>query len=342
MSSESAGSSFSSFVRRAGALLLLLLPPRLESSRRFFGPGVGGDREVGPVPRGQPAPAPAGWPWPSSGAFAVLPRPGLLFPRAPVPPRCPPPGVHVPPRRLLVHGRPPRRPHLAGTPRPRRHQHSKHIRLATLALLDTFESFPGATLRLVFRHIDTAPASPELTSAAHALVDVLRSVHTAPGRFITWPDSSTPGAAASASSPRRHHGASSPRHGRRDHGRQGRSTDNRSSSSQGKRTGQKKNRRDDSSRGGSSSSSAPARRTKLEKEEPADSDDVKELKTPRQVTPSLVDISSSDKLRVLSSSEFATDRALPLPSATAHARQEQINEINNAADNAYIRAVQRH
>ena len=46
------------------------------------------------------------------------------------------------------------------------------------ALLDTFKSFPGATLRLVFRHIDTAPASPEVTSAAHALVDVLWKVHT--------------------------------------------------------------------------------------------------------------------------------------------------------------------
>ena len=37
------------------------------------------------------------------------------------------------------------------------------IRLAAQALLDTFESFPGATLCLVFRHIDTAPASPERT-----------------------------------------------------------------------------------------------------------------------------------------------------------------------------------
>ena len=209
----------------------------------------------------------AGRPWPPSGAFAVLPRPGFLFLRAPVPSRCPPPGVHLPPRRLLVHGRPPRRltspEHLdLGA------TNTADIRLAAQALLDAFESFPGATLRLVFRHIDTAPASPELTSAAHALVDVLRSVHAVPGRFITWPDRSTLGAAAAASSPRRHHGASSPRHGRGDHGRQGRSTDNRSRSSGTKRTGQKKNRRDDSSRGGSSSSSAPARRTKLEKRSP--------------------------------------------------------------------------
>ncbi|CAN0486190.1 unnamed protein product [Laminaria digitata] len=41
------------------------------------------------------------------------------------------------------------------------------------SLLDTFEPYTGATLRFVFRHIDTAPVSEELTSAAHALVAAL-------------------------------------------------------------------------------------------------------------------------------------------------------------------------
>lgn len=37
------------------------------------------------------------------------------------------------------------------------------IRLAAQALLDTFESVPGETIPFVFRHTDTAFASPELT-----------------------------------------------------------------------------------------------------------------------------------------------------------------------------------
>ena len=106
--------------------------------------------------------------------------------------------------------------------------------------------------------------------------------------------------------------------------------------------GRKKNRRDDSSRGGSSSSSAPARKPMMEKEEPTDSEDINELKTPRKVTPSLVNMSSSDKLHSLSRSEFDAGCALPLSSATAHVRQEQNNEINDAVDNAYIRAIPRH
>ena len=49
------------------------------------------------------------------------------------------------------------------------------------------------------------------------------------------------------------------------------------------------------------------------REGPADSEDVTELKTPRRVTPSLTDISSSDTLHSLSCSEFTTDRAPHCP-----------------------------
>ena len=45
------------------------------------------------------------------------------------------------------------------------------------------------------------------------------------------------------------------------------------------------------------------------KEEPTDSGDVKEPKTLRHVTLSLMDISLMDKMHSLSRSEFATDRA---------------------------------
>ncbi|CAM9868899.1 unnamed protein product, partial [Laminaria digitata] len=45
------------------------------------------------------------------------------------------------------------------------------------SLLDIFEPYTGATLRFVFRHIDTSPVSEELTSAAHALVATLRDAH---------------------------------------------------------------------------------------------------------------------------------------------------------------------
>lgn len=102
------------------------------------------------------------------------------------------------------------------------------------------------------------------------------------------------------------------------------------------RGGQKKTRR------GDSSGSSPWLKNKAMKKEPDDLEDVSALKTPRRVTPSLVDVSSSDKLHLLSRSEPATDRALPLSSATAHARQDRIDEIAAAADNACIKAVQRH
>ena len=64
-------------------------------------------REIGTVPRGQPAPTSAGWSWLSSGAVAALPLPGCLSSLAPVPPLCPPPALNVPPRQFLVHERPP-------------------------------------------------------------------------------------------------------------------------------------------------------------------------------------------------------------------------------------------
>ena len=140
----------------------------------------------------------------------------------------------------------------------------RSIHCSAQALLATFESFPRATLRLVFRHIGAAPASPGLASAAHALVDLLRKVHTESGHQEEWPGRSTlPGAAAAASSPRRQHGASSPRRGRRDNGRQGRSSETHSSSSRNTRPGQKKTRRDNSS-----NSSAPCTKKKGQKSRP--------------------------------------------------------------------------
>lgn len=84
------------------------------------------------------------------------------------------------------------------------------IKTTVQVLLDTFESCPGATLRLFFRYIDTASALPELTSGAHALVDVLQNVHTVPGHCVAWPNRSTLGTAAAGSSPRRQHGVSPP------------------------------------------------------------------------------------------------------------------------------------
>ncbi|CAN0583169.1 unnamed protein product, partial [Laminaria digitata] len=75
-----------------------------------------------------------------------------------------------------------------------------------------------------------------------------------------------------------------------------------------------------------SSSGAPAGRAPPQKKEPDDSPHVTALKTPRQVTPSLIDVSASDQLHSISRSQLAvTDRALPLSSAIAHARQEQID-----------------
>ncbi|CAN0303236.1 unnamed protein product, partial [Laminaria digitata] len=49
-----------------------------------------------------------------------------------------------------------------------------HVHRTAKALRDTFVPYPAATLRLVFTHIATAPASLELTAAAHALVATLR------------------------------------------------------------------------------------------------------------------------------------------------------------------------
>ena len=79
-------------------------------------------------------------------------------------------------------------------------------------------------------------------------------------------------------------------------------------------------------------SSAPVRRTKTEKEEPEDSGGVTTLNTPRQVTLLLMNLSSRDKLHSLFRREFATDRAVPLSSATAYTRQDQIDQVNTAVD----------
>lgn len=48
------------------------------------------------------------------------------------------------------------------------------VHSASQAVLDTLVKLPGATRRLVFRHVGTAPAFPTLTSAVHALVAVLQ------------------------------------------------------------------------------------------------------------------------------------------------------------------------
>ncbi|CAN0580470.1 unnamed protein product, partial [Laminaria digitata] len=88
----------------------------------------------------------------------------------------------------------------------------------------------------------------------------------------------------------------------------------------------------------SSSSSAPAGHArKNAKEEPDCSSEVAVLTTPRQVTPSVVDVSSSDRLHLLSRSESA----LPLSSTTAYARQAHIDSVSVSRDSAYIAAVKR-
>ncbi|CAN0525054.1 unnamed protein product, partial [Laminaria digitata] len=76
-----------------------------------------------------------------------------------------------------------------------------HVHRTAKSLLDTFEPYPGATLRQVFRHIATAPASSELTAAAHALVVVLRQAHAdaKPGE-AEWPNRSTLSGGAASSS----------------------------------------------------------------------------------------------------------------------------------------------
>ena len=165
-----------------------------------------------------------------------------------------------------------------------------------------------------------------------------------------------PTTAAATSSPRRQHGTFSPRCGHRDNGRQGRSSDAHSSSSRNTRPGQKKTRRDDSSsssaprtkkegqksRPGISSSSNPPRKQKEPPQGDPDDSDLAALKTPRQVIPSLVDVSSGDHLHSLSRSELDLNRTLPLSSATAHARQARVDEVNAAAESIYIAAVKRH
>ncbi|CAN0305784.1 unnamed protein product, partial [Laminaria digitata] len=98
----------------------------------------------------------------------------------------------------------------------------------------------------------------------------LRQAHSnAKAGEAEWPHRSNLSGGAAASSPRRRHDGDSPRRGRRDSGRHGRSSDG--STSRHNRPGKQKNRRLDDN---SSSSRTPARRTKADsakkdpKEEP--------------------------------------------------------------------------
>ena len=88
---------------------------------------------------------------------------------------------------------------------------SKEVRaefhLASKALLVTFEKYPTTTLRQVFRHIGTASASSELTTAAHFLVITLRrACSRSGGYYAAWPVRISPSTGAAASLPRRQHG----------------------------------------------------------------------------------------------------------------------------------------
>ena len=125
------------------------------------------------------------------------------------------------------------------------------------------------------------------------------------------------------------------------------------SASRNTRPGQKKTRRDDSSSaprtkkegkksgpGISNSSNSPRKQKEPPQDDPDDSDVA--LKTPRRVIPPLVDVSSGDHLHSISRSELDLNRALPLSSATAHARQARVDEVNAAAESIYIAAVKRH
>ena len=66
-------------------------------------------------------------------------------------------------------------------------------------------------MRQVVRHIEVAPASPELTAAAHSLVATLRRAHSGKGGYdAAWPVHATAATGAAASSPRRQHGGTPP------------------------------------------------------------------------------------------------------------------------------------
>ena len=132
---------------------------------------------------------------------------------------------------------------------------------------------------------------------------------------------SPPPTGAAASSPPQHGGGKSPRRCRRDSGRWGRSCDIYNSSrvgnsiSRNHRSSQNKTRRSDDRRETSgSSSSAPDRRPKKEhaKKGPDSCSDVAALKTPRRVTPSLVQVSSSDKCHLLSRRVYPCRSRVPV------------------------------
>ena len=65
--------------------------------------------------------------------------------------------------------------------------------------------------------------------------------------------------------------------------------------------------------------------------------DVAALKTSRQVTPSLIDVSSSNTFRQLSRTDVSlADRPIPCPQTTAHPRQALIDVEDAVIYNPYI------
>ena len=69
---------------------------------------------------------------------------------------------------------------------------------------------------------------------------------------------------------------------------------------------------------------------------------VEKLKTPRQVVPSLIDVSSCGRLHQLSRNEPATDdRELPLSSTTAHVRLATVVASAARCDVGHVAAVKR-
>ena len=70
--------------------------------------------------------------------------------------------------------------------------------------------------------------------------------------------------------------------------------------------------------------------------------DVEQIKTPRQVLPSLLEVSSGGRLHKLSRSGPTTDdRGLPLSSTTAHAREAKIIAVAAECNATLVAAVKR-
>ena len=198
------------------------------------------------------------------------------------------------------------------------------------SLLTHMENFPTETLALILTN-ESASFMPSTTNAACSLLFTLRTAYSHATSASTWTATLV------------HRDSSNPRHG-----------------SATKRTSRSlEYKRHDSSSGasfprGSSSSGQKFRRltkgpVKYEKK-PRSKDDkdgdtdgaVERLETPRQVVPSLIDVSSGGRLQqLLGSATVPDDGSLPLSSTTAHARQATVTAAAAERDAAHIAVVKR-